>query len=107
MVREAQQEEAPSHFDRRGNPISQDEWIRLSRDVTYPIVRTETLPNGYHVKTVWSGVYNSTSLGKPRIFKTIVLSGHPVELVDVYTYVTEEESLAGHALAVERWSRGP
>ena len=103
-------------YDRAGNPISLDEWVRLRGTPGYTIVaRTDLGP--LYVSTVWLGLDHGHGYGGPPIiFETMVfetetqtmagLSGRPFryhpEVGIQERYATEAGARAGHVNVVER-----
>jgi hypothetical protein len=90
-------------FDRQGNPITLEEFVRLFADESYSRVAA-TLVGTALVSTVWLGVdHNFYDDGPPLIFETMVFdASHPSwseEYVD--RYPTEESARAGHERVVE------
>lgn len=99
------------YYDRKGNPITFEEWGDSFGDFEKKVVAKETLPNGYWVSTVWIGLdHRFDGEGAPLIFETMVFSstggGEGVDdwgEKDMERYSTEEEAIAGHAAMVEKW----
>lgn len=102
------------YYNRRGNPISTDEWIEKIQDPDYKIVRQtwfdeqgNCYPDGpkqeYLISTVWLGLdhgYNSENL--PIIFETLVqLPGQGDE--EMYRYTNEAEAVANHNRLVSHY----
>jgi hypothetical protein len=102
------------YYDRDGNPISHDEWIRLWSNNAYKIIRRDTV-GGYDVSTVWLGLDHGFGRGRPLIFETMVFEAeptwHPASAsfpgywgrrdYDQRRYSTEADALAGHAAISE------
>ena len=92
-------------YDRKGIPISIDEWH--SRLESERRVAETTLPDGKWVSTVWLGLDHRHGDGPPLIFETMVFpsNGEWGDL-DCERYSTEGQAVAGQAAMVEKWSRG-
>lgn len=108
-------------YDRRGLPISDEEWMKLFETPDYKFLRRDDVqvdgykPNTFEVITIWMG--HDALLGpcseafhdgrKPMIFETTVFRhdeegfaravGKTYDSVDPQCYATEEEALRGHA----------
>jgi hypothetical protein len=98
------------YYDRKGKPLTLDEFINLFgkdrvSERKYKILKQETLKTGYWVSTVWLGLDHSFERGPPLIFETMVFESkdHSSDL-DCARYATEEEAFAGHAEMVKRWN---
>ena len=88
------------YYDKQGNPITMEEWARLSSDMEYRRV-AETTGCGKWVSTVWLGLNHSHGGGPPLIFETMVFDvDKDGEInwseIDADRYSTEEEALKGH-----------
>jgi hypothetical protein len=80
-------------YDRQGNPITLEEWMRLSGD---KIVRQDEVGD-YFVSTVWLGInHNFHPIGPPLIFETMVFPSESWRDLECCRYSTEEEALEGH-----------
>lgn len=94
------------YFDRDGNPIDLQEWVRLfeqDRTVSYTEF-TSAAGSQVRVSTVYLGLnHNYSDVGPPLIFETMVFcedySGEYQK-----RYSTEDEAIEGHATAVA-WAR--
>lgn len=95
------------YFDRKGNPISDEQYLLLLKDKGSKRV-AETTCGAYWVSTVWLGIdHSSIPSGPPLIFETMVErkgDGGGGWMGWQARYSTEEEALAGHAEAVRRYS---
>lgn len=86
-------------YDRLGNPISADDWTRLTMNRDYKRVASTIIPeSSIWVSTVWLGLDHGWG-DAPIIFETMVF-GNVDELEDRYS--TEEDALAGHVAIVRR-----
>lgn len=89
-------------YDREGNPISLEEYLRLFSDASYQRVEATMVGTAF-VSTVWLGVDHQYGDGPPLIFETAVFDAtHPSwqeEYLD--RYATEDDARAGHARVVE------
>lgn len=98
------------HFDRKGKPISMEQWMMLSDDRSYKVLKRTEINNNVCVSTIWIGLDHSFSLEptKPVIFETMVfrrlpkpmkgIGGrvHDFDEDGVWRYCTEEHAFAGH-----------
>ncbi len=93
-------------YDRKGNPISTEEFGRLCNDLNYKVVMRSTLQGGLAVSTVWLGLDHSYGAGgDPVIFETMVFpSWSDMSEMDCARYRTEEEAIEGHWQIVDNWS---
>ena len=95
----------PRYFNRKGERITQAEWIAAVGDErrhdfeTYRRV-AETDIGPYWVSTVWLGLdHNFSSKGPPLIFETMVFPGESDPLgigEDCWRYSTEAAAHRGH-----------
>lgn len=94
----------PMHFDRKGLPMTSEDWSRSFEDAAARRVALDKLENGYEVSTVWLGLNHGFGPGPPLIFETLVFGpdGRPDD-EECERYSTEAEALAGHVAMVERW----
>lgn len=91
------------YFNRKGEPISIEEWALLFGDPKYQRIES-TRGCGRHVSTVWLGIdHNFSGHGPPIIFETLVFRESEADDVsddggeiDGDRYATEAEALAGH-----------
>lgn len=81
-------------YNRRGEPIDADEWMRLWEDYDYQVL-AKTEVGGREVSTVWLGLDHS--LGAKLIFETMVFP----ECALMWRYSTDEAAFAGHREMVE------
>lgn len=72
-------------------------------DITYKVVKQETLPNKLWVSTVWLGLDHGFTGGKPLIFETMVFTEKRGEEQDMDRYSTLREAIAGHKRMVKKW----
>ncbi len=94
------------YYDRQGNEISNDEWMKLFEDKEYKIVKQTTIHNN-KVSTVWLGTDHSFGSGDDEIviFETLVFGDG---MWDDYgrRWVTEADALLGHSVicdAISWW----
>jgi hypothetical protein len=89
-------------YDRDGNPISLDEWMRLVADLEYKRIEWTEIPDvGIEVSTVWLGLnHNFLMEGPPYIFETMVF-GLPNDMEVQERWATEEEAIEGHWKVVQ------
>lgn len=88
----------PLYFDRQGQPISEDEWLRR---LGSPGVKVEhTMVREARISTVWLGLDHSHGDGLPLIFETMVF-GLEGEGAPRWRYSTEVEAIDGHWSAVQ------
>lgn len=94
------------YFDKDGNPIGMDDYLRLTYDKDYRRVGW-TKVKEHVVSTVWLGLDHSYGGPKPVIFETMVFSNED-NLVDLdcQRYVTLEEAYIGHITMVYKWALG-
>lgn len=86
------------YYDRNGDPITRDAWIRLWKDPAYRRI-TQQQAGSYWVSTVWLGYDHGFGDWSPVIFETLVTD--KAGEVDMERYRTLAEAKAGH----ERWVR--
>jgi hypothetical protein len=83
------------YYDRKGKPITQDEWRRLFSDKKYQVLK-QTKVGDRLVSTVWLGLNNNFGAGgMPIIFETLVLDDSCGE-DDAARYSTEAQAMRGH-----------
>ena len=93
------------YFDRKGQPMTMEEWSRAYSDMEYKRVALTKLPDGKEVSTVWLGLDHSFGGALPLFFETMVFPGDGTGRdLDAARYSSEEEARVGHAAMVERWS---
>lgn len=95
------------HYNRAGEPISFEEWVRLFSPGPYKDMAKTDLPSGVHVSTIWLGLDHGDGAGPPVIFETMVFPEDENAERDQERYSTEAEALAGHAAMVAKWSKKP
>jgi hypothetical protein len=85
-----------------GQPISQDEWLRLFNDIGERRVAYDEL-GPYIVSTVWLGLDHSFGHGPPLIWETIVMDaeGNASEML---RSATRDRAVENHAEMLERYS---
>lgn len=88
--------ESEFQFNRQGEPIQADEWLRLFADEDYKRI-AKTKVEDSEVSTVWLGL---SFCKPPKIFETMVF---PITGDYNYRklYTTEEDAYFGHEQAVE------
>lgn len=86
------------YYDRQGNQISVEEWLRLFDDGVYKRIAKDQVDE-YEVSTVWLGLDHSFMGGPPLIFET-TLFGDGDRNNDMWRYSTEQEAIEGHASVV-------
>jgi hypothetical protein len=97
----------PMYYNRKGEPITQAEWIKAHGDGTHEDFATmrrvrETDIGPYWVSTVWLGLnHNYAPTGPPLIFETMVfLREGEADVLgledDCYRYSTEADAQQGH-----------
>lgn len=99
------------HHDKRGAPISFDEWLRLSNDPGYKDIQSTEI-GGILVQTRWIGtdpelaVFQSAKGDtEPLLFETVIAAPEAHELNrEMWRYKTFEEATTGHE-AVVKWVR--
>jgi len=82
-------------FDKQGESIDNDEYLRLSADFEYRVVAQTKLYNGVYVSTIWLGLPHGFRGDRPLIFETLVTYEDSDE-EEIYRYTTESEALAHH-----------
>lgn len=85
-----------SYYDRAGNPISSDGWLKTFGDNRV----AKTTVGDVEVSTVWLGIDHQYGDGPPLIFETMVFDG-PLDQ-ECERYSTEEQAKAGHEAMVAR-----
>ncbi|SRR6266851_2866902 len=89
-------------YNRKGEPISLNEWMNLFENVDYKVVQQDELPDGTLISTVWLGLDHSFGSGPPLIFETMVFpKGGSSDEMD--RYCIEDEARKGHAAMLEKW----
>ncbi len=91
------------YFDRRGEPMSQGEWVQAMAVQSNKLVAMTEMPGGTRIATTWQGLDMSQGKGPPLIFQTLAYRGSKEES-DLELYATEDEAVAGHAAMVQKWS---
>ncbi len=84
-------------YDRSGEPIEMEEWVRLIEAGDVQVATTPT-EDGI-VSTVWVGIDMGFGGGPPLIFESMVF-GNTMNQEQV-RYETEEDARAGHEKLVE------
>lgn len=93
-------------FDRKGVPISLEQWGRDFEDREKQRVAETTLEDGRWISTVWIGLDHSFGEGPPLIFETMVFGTKDSRSdLDCERYSTEAEALRGHAAMVAKWRK--
>lgn len=90
-----------SFYDRNGEPIDQETWVRYRRDDDYRRIARTVIEEGTVVSTVWTGTdLKILDDDEPAwIFET-ALFGPTAE--GTWQYSTEAEARAGHDRIVAR-----
>lgn len=84
----SQKELKTNKYDKKGRPLTLDQWADLIEDLDYARVKQEWTPNGkFFVSTVWLGL-------SPGIFETMVF-GERADL-ETHRYSTLDEAKLGH-----------
>jgi hypothetical protein len=87
-----------SFFDRKGLPMTLEEWSSAFEDFKARQVANDELC-GHTVSTVWLGIDHGFGLSaKPLIFESMVFRGE--ESLECQRYATEDEARAGHVALV-------
>ena len=81
------------YLDRKGNPITIEEWSTAYEDVEGRTIGDDTL-EGQHVSTIWRGLDRQAGEGPPLIFETMIFGGPHNDHCERYS--TEQDALAGH-----------
>jgi len=91
------------YYNKKGEKIDIDEYIKLTIDKNYKIIKQEELANGKKVSTVWLGMDYGFNERKPVIFETMVFlkGGYMDEYCERYT--TKKEALAGHKRIAKKY----
>lgn len=88
------------YFDRAGKPISHESYRVLFEDTNYRVLARTLCADYTEVSTIWLGLNHGIG-SAPELFETMTaLKGETWD--DCRRYRTQEEALAGHALAVAR-----
>lgn len=86
------------YFDKKGKPISLEEFTKLFGDSSYKVLRQTRLRDGTRISTVWLGIAHGHGPSGPLIFETMVFP--PKTSVsqeeEQYRYSHEEQALAHH-----------
>ena len=85
------------YFDKEGQPITLESWVKLAQDLSYKRIAHDELPNGKTVSTVWLGINHSFRDTGLAIFETMIFP----ECEYCKRYATLEEAKAGHLKALE------
>lgn len=100
------------YYDRKGSPISMEEWCKSFEATESRIVKQETVarPNGFEafVSTVWLGLdHNYGDQGPPLIFETMVFQdAHSGNDTYCNRTSTEAEAIEAHEEAVRLVKEG-
>lgn len=92
-----------SCYDRKGNPITYDQWSTLRREKSYVTVACTEISDSTIVSTVWLGLNHDflNISDRPVIFESMIFSSGPLD-EEVQRYCTEDEAEAGHEKMVQR-----
>ena len=88
------------YYDRRGNPITVEQWANSLADNTVAKTTIGVSGSTVDVSTVWLGLDHSFGDGPPLIFETMVFGGNLDQEQERYS--TESEALVGHAAMCEQ-----
>ena len=89
-------------FDKRGNPITLEEWANLTNDREYKVVKQTRLWWGGLVSTVWLGLdHNHGFGGEKAIFETMLFSRW--DSLDCFRYSSLELAETGHEAVVRHY----
>jgi hypothetical protein len=87
------------YYDRQGNPMTWDEWVKGYKDDFESTRRVaKTTIGDMFISTVWLGLDHGLPDTPPLIFETLIMGG--VMDQNMWRYSTEEEAVAGHEQAV-------
>lgn len=90
--------------DRKGQRIGDvATWAALHEDPTYRFLADDTLPNGTRVVTVWEGIVSPVCEG--LFYTGVLVEGKGHVRVEETPTQTEDEAMAAHQAALERWSK--
>lgn len=91
----------PEYYNKQGEIIDIEEWIKLNDNPNYRIVKQDELSNGKWVSTVLLGLDHNFGGGKPLIFETMIFPSKG-NLNEEYCqrYSTLYEAKIGHVEAV-------
>lgn len=85
------------YYDRKGNPISTNDFVKLKRGLTYSIVQQTVFPNGKFLSTVWLGLDHNFGTGPIKIFETMLFESKKQMMeLECWRYSTEQEAIEGH-----------
>ena len=91
------------YYDRAGNPIGMDDWLKISTPQYKRVAWTE-LSNGIIVSTVWLGLDHNWGEGPPHIFETMLFpNASNYEEIAMERYSTEQAALEGHERLVAEY----
>lgn len=95
------------YFDRKGKPITLEEWSRLFEDWNYKRIMESRLPDGKWISTVWLGLDHGIDESNPIIFETMVFEFKTDkklgESLDTDRYSTEQEARRGHKRMFQKY----
>jgi len=92
------------YYNKKGKPITLEEWGKLHNNPKYKRIRETTLSNGKWVSTVWLGINHSFQENYVLIFETMVFSTKDsLEDLDCERYFTEEEAIEGYEKMCKKW----
>lgn len=92
-------------YNKQGQPIDNDEYVRLLGDKDYKKIALTKTKNGFRVSTVWLGLDHAFGGPGPLIFETMVFMGETFSDKDCERYATEADALTGHAAMVAKWEK--
>lgn len=96
------------HFDRRLRPITMAEWVRLSGNAGYKVIRqayvVDRLPPyvALKVSTVWIGLNVAPPGAAPQVFETMTFAASPSAVDTQLDHLVHRSSSECHALDVHR-----
>jgi hypothetical protein len=89
------------YFDRKGKPITEDQWLRRFKDKDYQIIKQDHVGDKM-VSTVWLGLDHSFGdEGDPLIFETMIFEAGEWAEQFCRRYSREFAAIEGHAFALK------
>ena len=90
-------------FDKKGRPITLEEWVKQIETGDRSIGRTIIGP--YLVSTVYLGLDMCFDGGEPLLFETMVFKDKSSDELDMERYSTGEEAIKGHEVMVKKYEK--